>query len=224
MRPGPNGLTGDAVRIMKQPHCSQTDSPTDEQLACQTQAGCSDAFARLMGRYQDRIAHFLYRRIGDHHEAAELAQETFIRAWRFRETYKPRWRYSTWLFTIAYRLSTRRRAQPAIESEKLAEHPAEVPGPAERLIADEHRRNLWATARLVLEDESYQALWLRYGEQMSVKETARVLGKTAVSVKVQLLRARRKLQPHLQPIHTTGDRPDQAPRPTPTPAPAGGAS
>ncbi len=210
---------------MSHPHTSQAKMTSDEQLACQAQAGCSDAFGQLMHRFQDRIAHFLYRRLGDHHEAAELAQETFIRAWRFRHTYRSKWRYSTWLFTIAYRLSTRRRRTVATaDPTTLHEHPADAPEPAERIIADEYRRNLWAAARRALGEESYQALWLRYGEQMSIGEVAQVLGKSTMSVKVQLLRARRKLKSHVQPLHETQDAPASSSFDPPAPAPAGGAS
>ena len=52
---------------------------------------------------------------------------------------------------------------------------------------------IWRTAERVLGAEAYRALWLRYADEMPVRDVARVLGRTVVSTKVMLFRARKKL-------------------------------
>jgi RNA polymerase sigma-70 factor (ECF subfamily) len=65
--------------------------------------------------------------------------------------------------------------------------------PAELLARRESEANLWHRARSVLSDAHFQSLWLKYAEDLSVADIARVLGRTQTHVKVMLFRARRAL-------------------------------
>ena len=172
---------------------------TDEQLACSAQAGCVDAFDQLLRRFQQRVYHFIYRKINHEHDAQDLTQETFTRAWQYLKTYKPKWRFSTWLYTIAYRLTVshyaRQKHTQPLES-AFATH-AHTDSPDKITLVNEQRDNIWATVKRHLSDDQYTAMWLRYGEQMSVKEVAHIMDKSLVSMKVQLLRSRRKIEPYI---------------------------
>src|SRR5205814_10605057 len=77
------------------------------------------AFDELMRRYQSPVRAFLARMMrGDTHLADDLAQETFLKAWRKLHTYRGSARFSTWLFGIAYnefRTVARQRKELALE-------------------------------------------------------------------------------------------------------------
>jgi RNA polymerase sigma-70 factor, ECF subfamily len=171
-----------------------SDSPTwhdlsSEELAWQAARGCQASFSEIVRRYAPRLQAFLNRRTRDHHDAEDLVQDTFLKAYENLDRYDHSWRFSTWLFTIAARLavSRHRRKRPEYPAMDFQARPCDET--AER---HEQRESLWALAA-ELPQGQYQALWLRYGEEMSIREIARVLGKTQVCVKVHLHRARTRL-------------------------------
>jgi len=139
-------------------------------------------------RYAGRLLRFLHRITGDRNDAEDLVQETFVRAYVNIHTYKCSWEFSTWLYTIARRLASShyRRARGASVAAPAAPG---SPDPAALACAEEDRQGLWSAAR-DLPAAQYEALWLRYGEDMSIKQIAKILRKSQVSVKVLLYRAR----------------------------------
>lgn len=197
--------------IQQETSCrDEADGLSDEELAGRVQAGSSSCFAPLVRRHENRLLRFLYQRTGHRHDAEDLLQETFIRAFNKIESYDSTWKFTTWLFTIASRLACshhRKRKQPLlIEAEQL---PSPRAGDPARIVAEsEQKDNLWALAARSLSSNQYTALSLRYGEDMSVKEIARVMGKTRTHVKVLLFRARaglgRTLRPQLARNATAG--------------------
>ncbi len=83
-------------------------------LAARARSGCLTSFTELVERFEGRLFNFLLRRTRSIADAEDLAQETFVRAWRAIGQYNPRWQFSTWLFTIAHRLAVteyRRRSR-----------------------------------------------------------------------------------------------------------------
>ena len=63
-------------------------------------AGDTAAFAALIRRHQNGLVNF-FRRLGAHSEAEDVAQETFLRVWRYRARYRPTAKFTTFLFTLA---------------------------------------------------------------------------------------------------------------------------
>ncbi len=156
------------------------------------------AFEELVARFEGPLFHFLHLRTRDAAAAEELAQDAFLRAWQRLERYDPRWRFSTWLFTLAKRLSaSRARSRTRDETREPAVEPAIEADPAALAETRELRQDLWSLAARVLRVEEHSALWLRYGEDRSVEEIARILGRPRVSVRVLLFRARERLARHL---------------------------
>ena len=89
---------------------------SDEDLMSQFQAGVVEAFDILVSRYKDPLTNYIYRFLGDMKECEDLLQETFLRVYRNRHSYRRIAKYSTWLYTIAgnlarseYRKRKRRR-------------------------------------------------------------------------------------------------------------------
>ena len=90
------------------------------------------AFGELVRRYQSPMRGFLYKMTnGDTHLADDLAQESFIRAWRKLDTFRGEAKFSTWLFGIAYnqwRMNARGQKELALAD--LESPPAEAESPA----------------------------------------------------------------------------------------------
>jgi RNA polymerase sigma-70 factor (ECF subfamily) len=172
--------------------------PRDEELAAEAAAGSRAAFEELVSRYTVRLFHFLRRRSGSAEDIEDIVQETFLRAYRNIDRYDARWKFSTWLYTVAGRLAvSRHRAAKAptlrLDPESL---PSPSPGPQEFLAGKEEERrlhlNIWGLAR-TLGPSEYEALWLRYAEAMPVNDIARAMGRTQVGVRALLHRSRLKL-------------------------------
>ena len=171
------------------------ESPSNEALALQAQAGCRASFAELVARFQVPLLHFLRQRTGCLHDAEDLTQDVFVRAFRSLARYESKWRFSTWIYTIAHRLSlnARRRWRPPIDGRGLdAVSTADSP-PDDALSMAEESNRLWRAAAGVLTAEQLTSLWLFYVEEMPLEEIARVLGRSAGAAKGLLFRGRRKL-------------------------------
>lgn len=169
-----------------------------EELALRSQQGCQECFEELVERYNVRLYQFLRSRTAGVQDAEDLVQDTFVKAYHNIHRYRSSWRFSTWLFTIGSRLATSRhrslhRQQIVTESNPGSIEPADV------AMQQETHDGLWAIARDLSKDQ-YQALWLKYVEDISIKEIAKVLKKTQVGVKVLLYRARTNLARRLRNI------------------------
>jgi RNA polymerase sigma-70 factor, ECF subfamily len=172
---------------------SDFSSFTDQELARQTQAGSLVAFEELVYRYEGRIYRFVVNLCGNGTDAREVTQDTFVRAFQAIEQFDPQRSFAPWLFTIARR--------KCLDLYRAARRPADEPvpeladedDPAKLLACQEERQGLWDLARRNLPKPQFQALWLKYAEEMSVAEIAQVLRKTQTHIKVLLFRARQAL-------------------------------
>ncbi len=176
---------------------------TPEELAVRAQQGGANAvacFGELVTRFHTRLFNFLLRRTRSRSDAEELTQEAFTRAWERLHSYDPSWKFSTWLYTIAARLAVSKHRK--LHREVVVESFDRAGGiDLDRLAQHEDRRAglmLWTVAEQELSRDQYTALWLRYVEDMSIGEIARVLGKAEVGVRVSLFRARAALAKRAQ--------------------------
>src|SRR6516225_5688510 len=71
----------------------------------QVRADDPGAFEALVDRYQKRLVGILFHMVGSQEEAEDLCQEVFLRIYKARKGYRPRAKFSTWLFTIANNLA-----------------------------------------------------------------------------------------------------------------------
>lgn len=177
-----------------------TDS--DAELARQTQAGSAVAFEQLVYRYEHRVYAFAQQFCRNVTDAREVTQDTFVKASQSMAQFDARREFAPWLFTIARRKCIdRHRAAPLAEDAPLPDA-ADDNHPGELLARHEDRQQLWHLARRCLTENQFQALWLRYAEDMDVAHIAQVLGKTRVHIKVLLFRARQILGSRLNPSPT----------------------
>ena len=154
------------------------------------------SFEELLRRFQVPVLHFL-QGLGPPSEAEDVLQETFLRAYSQLKRYSRRWRFSTWLFTIARRTSINyhRRALPTADIETIRRAISPLAGPEQRAAAADNRQYLWSVAERVLDKDERTALWLHYVEQTPVQEIAVVLERSAAAVKTMMFRSRQKLLP-----------------------------
>jgi RNA polymerase sigma-70 factor (ECF subfamily) len=183
---------------------------SDEDLARRAADGCLASFEQLVERFQVPLVHFLSRSVA-HEDAEDLTQETFVRAFKNLHRYHAKWRFSTWLFTIARRLCINHLRQRSVRqvtngpsTEALGEMKGPAAEPGEMLAAREQRQRIWDQAAEVLSEPKFTALWLFYVEDMPVRDIASVLGRSRVAVKTMMFRARQELLPIMKDGHAAG--------------------
>jgi len=153
-----------------------------------------NAFGELVRRYQSPVRAFLAKMTrGDTHLADDMAQETFLKAWKKLGTYRGEARFSTWLFGIAFnefRGEARRRKEFALED--LAELPPEsAQAPT---MAESNLRLDLTEALKVLTSLERASVVLCCQNGLSHDEAARVLECPLGTVKTNVLRGREKLR------------------------------
>ncbi len=162
------------------------------ELIHRAQRGEVGAFAGLLEQFEQRVFRFVLRMVRNAHDAEDVTQDTFVKAWRHLASFRSQYSFSTWLFTIARRtaLNHLRARRPTEELQDQTGPAHEHPG--EAAANRDHAESIWTVARRLKPDQ-YEALWLRYGEGFSIKETARVMNTNAIRVRVLLHRARQRM-------------------------------
>ena len=170
---------------------------SDEQLAGAAQAGSLAAFEELVRRHEGRLFRYLCQKAPSIADAEDLAQQTFIIAWQRIAQFRCDARFITWLYTIARRLTIshyRKHGRATHCGLEHAEAQLVQTETAREIISQVEEHDLvWRVARQNLKDESFDVLWMKYREHMSIDEIATALQRSEVSVKVMLHRARKLL-------------------------------
>jgi len=180
----------------------------DVRLMLQVRDDHNGAFEELVDRYQHRLVAVMNHLVGNSEEAEDLAQEVFLRVYRARKKYRPRSKFSTWLFTIANNLALNsirsRQRKPVVplnvrDSGPLGARPQEqlVPdpgtGPQQRVQKDELAERI-REALETLNERQRMAVVLNKFEDMNYAEIAEVMNLTTKAVKSLLSRARMNLR------------------------------
>lgn len=171
----------------------------EQRLIVRARRGQADAFRELVDAYKDRLFAFVWRMVRDHHEAEDITQAAFVKAYEALASYSEKWAFSTWLFTIAYRLCVnhlrkRRALSGDVDFGHVGDKAADV---ADSVANTEEARRLrhliWSSVdRLSAPQKT--AVLLFYREGRSCEEIGRVLGMPTVTVKSHLHRARARLR------------------------------
>lgn len=146
------------------------------------------AFARLVDAHQEALLRFLTAMCGSQTEAADIAQETFIKAWRGLRGWQQTGRFGTWLYAIAVnecRSAMRSRHEYSSELPDEAADTSEAPADA--------RMDL-ATAVAQLTEAQREVVLLFYYRDMALKDIVKVTGMPENTVKSHLSRARSRLR------------------------------
>ena len=191
----------------------------DVRLMVQVRADVPGAFESLVENYQHRLVGILFHVVGNIDEAEDLCQETFLRIYKARKGYRPRAKFSTWLFTIANNLALNhlrnkgRTANVAIggggtSSQSVASFGKQLEGREGTPSAQMRKAELSDLVRealSVLNEDQKMAVLLNKFEEMSYAEIADIMGRSPAAIKSLLARARTQLREQLEPYLLTGD-------------------
>jgi RNA polymerase sigma factor (sigma-70 family) len=171
----------------------------DSELVSQSLSGNRDAFGRIVGQYQSLICSMAYSRTGDLAQSEDLAQETFLIAWKqLRQLREPE-KLRSWLCSIARsvisgsrRRETRKPMHGAEPLDNVRDAFTSDPVPLEHAIDREEEAILWRSLEQI--PEIYrEPLVLFYREQQSIASVAEALELGEDAVKQRLSRGRKLL-------------------------------
>jgi RNA polymerase sigma-70 factor (ECF subfamily) len=159
------------------------------------------AFATLYRRYLDRVYGYCFYQLGDHHDAEDATERTFMAALRGLDGFEDRGStFRAWLFRIArntvanaHRSRRRRRTEPLPDSFERAAPNADPAG----LVALAHELHAVRHAIAEMPDDRRQVIVLRFVDGLSTAEVAEVLDRSPGAVRVLLHRALRDLAARL---------------------------
>jgi len=181
---------------------------TDKELVAMVLAGRTEAFEPLVTPYRGPVLALAYRLTRDREVAREVAQEAFLKAFRSLGRFDVSRPFRNWLFQIAANEARDRLRERAREQAAVRDGGAGGTVAAADPEAGHDRRELRAGLMRLLEALSpreREVVVLRDLEELDIRETSRVLGCSAVAVRVHLSKARRKLAdlvrrdfPHLE--------------------------
>ena len=189
----------------------QTDSNARDRADMERLiAGQDTALNDLMERHATPAFRFLCRMVGNEDDASDLAQETFVRVFKARDSFRTNEKFSTWLYTIAANLARNhfrwRSRHPNISLEmEIAETqqtlgsalPSDAPAPDEQALAAERAAAVRQAVGQLPEDLR-GAIVLCEWEELSMAEAAKILETTPKAVESRLYRARQILREQLK--------------------------
>src|SRR4051794_810971 len=184
---------------------------TDAAAVSRARAGDADAFRWLVDRHSHAIFRVAYRMTGNEHDADDVVQETFLRAYRQLERFEERANFGTWLHRIAVncaldllRARGRHDRHTVRDEDDAMSRTIETadPQPDRLLMSAELQKHVVAALDRLSGNER-TAFVLRHFEGMPVEEIGRTLGIQVNAAKHTIFRAVRKLRESLEPFVRT---------------------
>lgn len=171
------------------------DFDVDIDLMQRVKKGDESAFEELVSRHYRSVYNLAYRFLYDEAESDDITQEVFLRVYRASNTYTPKAKFSTWLYTITKNLcfnELRKRRSVnilSIEDEMLPEMPSMADSPASKLEKKELRLRVIEAVRALPPNLRIAVLLQKY-HGLSYEEIAEILGCTVNAVKLRVHRAK----------------------------------
>ena len=184
---------------------------SDEELIAEFQLNNTiNAFEILVQRYKNPLTNFVYRFLGDYEACSDVVQETMIKFYRNKDSYKSIAKFSTWIYTIAGNLARteyqirRRRQIFSINSYGEENENYEIPDESYRpdIMTDSVIKEKIIQKALLKVSRAYrEAVILRDIQELSYEEIAEIMGLTVGTVKSRINRGRAQLQKLLKNIY-----------------------
>lgn len=174
---------------------------TDEALVEASLSGVTDAFDVLVTRHRRAVYHVCYRFVNNHEDAADLTQDTFVRAWKALASFRGQARFSTWVHRIAVNVSLNRVSLKTPRGESMdfdALADTREPAPGQSILVAE-RQALVRAAVAALPPRQRAALILRTYHELSHQEVADLVGTSVGAVKANVFHALANLKKRLGP-------------------------
>jgi RNA polymerase sigma-70 factor (ECF subfamily) len=172
--------------------------------------GSESAFREIVMRYQRSVYGLIVRMVRDSGRAEELAQDTFVKAFRALHTYDVQRKFSAWLLTIAHHVAIDELRKGTLATESLEQDTED--GTRTREYADtrsatpavivERMELATALQKAIgrLRPEYREVVTLRYERDLDYDEIAEITGQPMGTVKSSLHRARKELAEHLESL------------------------
>lgn len=205
----PQAPTGPA--LTQDPLPTVSEKEIDQQLVLRVQQGDRRAFDLLVGKYQHKIVSVITRYVRNIDEAQDVAQDTFVRAWKALPNFRGDSAFFTWLYRIAINtaknhLVARSRRPPDTDVDiddaeflESADGLRDGDTPLGHLLT----REIENTVRQALEalpEEMRQAVMLREFDGLSYEEIAQVMACPVGTVRSRIFRGREAIDEALQPL------------------------
>jgi RNA polymerase sigma-70 factor (ECF subfamily) len=180
---------------------------SDEDLIEKFQRGDIYAYELIVKRYKDQLLNFVYRFLGNHEEAEDVVQETFLRVYRNRHAYQRVAKFSTWIYTIAGNLARtelrrrNRRRIFSLSSMGVEDKEYEI---SDDVLSPERHTNTVLSEEIIqkeinkLSPKFREVIILRDIQELSYEEISKIIRVPIGTVKSRVNRARLRLQSRLK--------------------------
>ena len=169
----------------------------DRQAVEACRNGDTQAFDRLVERYQRDVYRLCYRYVNNHFDASDMAQEVFLRAYKALAKFRGDSAFSTWLYRIAVNTCLNFRSSRRVTGEELSEALTDGQRGALEQIEREEKAQRVREAIRHLPEKQRATLILRMYHDLSMEEIAGVMGSSVGTVKANLFHALGKLRKRL---------------------------
>ena len=166
-------------------------------------SGDHAAFRQVVERYQAGVFRLALRMTGHETEAADLAQDVFLRIYRFFDRYDPAQPLAPWLYKVATNVvlnHIKARRTSRISLDAMASEPAAAAPDAHDAAAEQETHRLVRAAVAQLSPNHRAAVTLFYLNELSLREMAQALSTSESTAKVWLFRGRHALKQILEKV------------------------
>lgn len=182
-----------------------------KKIILNVKKGDQEAFSELVELYKDKVYQISYRMLGNTHEAQDIAQEAFLRAYINLDSYDVNRKFSTWLFRITTNLSIdriRKKKPDFYLDEEISgtdgltlssQLAASDDSPEDEVVMREMQD--WVQNEILSLPVKYRsAIILKYIEDLSLKEISEILDLPVATIKTRIHRGREALRKKLRHI------------------------
>ncbi|MBU1008633.1 MAG: sigma-70 family RNA polymerase sigma factor [Bacteroidetes bacterium] len=173
----------------------------DEDFNCIDRVlnGQVHAYAQLVEKYQDMVFTIVFRVLQHQHDAEDVAQQVFLKAFNGLQGFNREARFATWLYRIAYNtaISEQRKSgrnKLMKHDQSLIEKRASTLADEEIMEEDESLETMLMRALAQLKPDENALIGMYYTQSLRVEEISQIIGLSVSNVKVKLFRTRKKLE------------------------------
>lgn len=176
----------------------------DNELISKVLSGDHQAYAGLVNRYQNYVFTLTLRMLKNREDAEEVAQDVFIKAFKYLADFRGASKFSTWLYTIVNNtcisfLRKKKLEIHSLDTEKVFEVADSMDsGFRANLVEQKSRQSMVHNAIGLLGPDDAEIITLFYKSEQSLEEIAQILGLEVNTAKVRLHRARTKLKEKME--------------------------
>jgi RNA polymerase sigma-70 factor (ECF subfamily) len=187
---------------------------TEQEFIRKAKAGDGDAVAALVRAHQEALYAFILRMSGRPHMAEDIVQEAFVRVLKNLDRFDTRYRFSTWVFTIAKRLYVNavQKHRPAYDTDTVNIQQGSTMTPGSITAATESRdnaRDLVDAALASLNEQQREIILLFHQQNWPITDIAEHLSMPEGTVKSHLHRARKRMRRSLESCQTLHARAEE---------------